>query len=292
MSVALTEASGAIAERRGTRTRTALLVLVAAELIILFAPVAQWLYGRWTMSVWHHAHGLLIPPVVAWFCYEELRRFKGEPVNGSAWGFAFLLPALALHAADTTMHTQLLAAIALVLALPGLSLLLLGVPRTRAIIFPLAFTAFALPIPLSLTESLHLALRHIVTDGVTTLLPFLNVAFYTEATTIHLTNGAVQIADACSGFSTLYASLATACLLAYTTPSRMRAASTLVAAVPLAIGANILRVTLLVALVAWRGEGILETWIHPASGMLTFAIALPALFWIAQRRGGTKEAGR
>ena len=292
MSVALTETPAAIVDERGTRTRTALLVLVAAELVILFAPVAQWLYGRWTMSVWQHAHGLMIPPVVAWFCYEELRRFKGQPAVGSAWGFALLVPALALHAADTTMHTQLLGAIALLIALPGLSLLLLGVPRTRAVLFPLAFTAFALPIPLSLTEPLHLALRHIATSGVTTLLPLLNVAFYSEATTIYLTNGTVQIADACSGFSTLYASLATACLLAYMTGSRMRAALTLLSAAPLAIGANMLRVTLLVALVAWRGEAILDTWIHPASGMMTFAIALPVLFWIAQGRAGTKGASR
>jgi exosortase/archaeosortase family protein len=72
----------------------------------------------------------------------------------------------------------------------------------------------------------------------------------------------------------------------------MRATVTLLAAAPLAIGANILRVLLLVALVAWRGGGILETWVHPASGMLTFAIALPALFWIAQRRDQNKGATR
>ena len=292
MSMALTDAPAAVVGHRGTRTRTALIALVAVELLILFAPVLQWLYGRWTLSVWHHAHGLLIPPVVAWFCYEELRRFKGQPVDGSAWGFAFVLPALALHVVDTTMHTQLLGAVALVLALPGLSLLLLGVPRTRAIVFPLAFAAFALPIPLSMTEPLHLALRQITTAGITTLLPLLNVPFYSEQTTIYLSTGTVQIADACSGFSTLYASLAVACLLAYSATSRMRATVTLLAAAPLAIGANILRVLLLVALVAWRGGGILETWVHPASGMLTFAIALPALFWIAQRRDQNEGATR
>jgi len=292
MSVALTETPAAVVERRGSRVRTALIGLVAAELLILFAPVVQWLYGRWTLSVWHHAHGLLIPPVVAWFCYEELRRFRGQPVDGSAWGFALLVPALTLHAADTTMHTQLLSAIALVLALPGLSLLLLGVPRTRAILFPLAFSAFALPIPLSLTESLHLALRQIATKGVATLLPLLDVAFYSEGTTIYLTNATVQIADACSGFSTLYASLAVACLLGYNASTWKRAMVTLLAAVPLALGANILRVMLLVALVSWRGEGILETWVHPASGMMTFAIALPALFWIAQSGAPQKGTSR
>ena len=34
----------------------------------------------------------LIFPVVAWFCYQELRRFTGPPAEGSAWGFAPTVP--------------------------------------------------------------------------------------------------------------------------------------------------------------------------------------------------------
>ena len=51
------------------------------------------------------------------------------PASSSPWGFASLVPALALQVIDTGMHTELLSAIALVLALPGLSLLFLGVAR-------------------------------------------------------------------------------------------------------------------------------------------------------------------
>jgi exosortase len=287
---AITDVPSSLPARR-VKVQAALLWLAALELILVFAPTMKWLYGRWTMSVWHNAHGLLIFPVVAWFCYQELRRFAGPPAHGSAWGFAFVLPALALHVADTSMHTELLSAVALVLLLPGLSLLVLGVPRTRAIGFPLAFAAFALPIPLSMTESIHFYLRHIVTAGVAFVLPFLGVSHYIEGTTIHLANGALQVADACSGFSTLYAALAVGCLLAYTTPGWIRPTVTIAAAVPLAIGANILRVVLLVVLVHWRGEAILETWVHPASGMLTFAISLPVLFWIAQPPRARKEVG-
>jgi exosortase/archaeosortase family protein len=51
-------------------------------------------------------------------------------------------------------------------------------------------------------------------------------------------------------------------------------------AAPIAIAANVLRVLLLVMLVDWRGEDVLSTWIHPASGMFTFALALPLIFWL------------
>ena len=54
----------------------------------------------------------------------------------------------------------------------------------------------------------------------------------------------------------------------------------LLLAAPIAIVSNVLRVVLLVSLVVWRGEPILETFIHPLSGMMTFALALPVIFWL------------
>ena len=135
--------------------------IVIATLVAVYAPTLSWLWDRWTLSVWQHAHGVLIPPVVAYFVYLELQGVRHLPPASSPWGFAILVPALLLHVLDTGMHTQLLSAVSLILALPGLSLLFIGTARTKAILFPLAFAAFALPIPLALTEDVHLALRHV-----------------------------------------------------------------------------------------------------------------------------------
>ena len=46
------------------RWQRAALVVGTIELAVLYAPTLVWLWERWTLSVWHHAHGLLIPPVV------------------------------------------------------------------------------------------------------------------------------------------------------------------------------------------------------------------------------------
>lgn len=269
------------AELVGPRPRPSLsLWLVAVGLAVLFAPTLVWLWGRWTLSVWHHAHGLLILPVVAYFVREELQAVRHLPASASAWGFAILVPALALHAIDAGMHTELLAAAAIVLTLPGLSLLFLGVPRTRVILIPLLFLAFALPIPLTFTEAIHLQLRYIATAATSAVIPHLGIPVFVDGTTLHLANGSLQVADACSGFSTLYAALAVAFLTAYTTKSPARRVLVLLSATPLAIVANALRVIALVVLVEWRGEAVLETFIHPLSGIMTFALALPVIFWL------------
>ena len=198
------------------RWRMWLLLFVAIELAVLFAPTVRWLIDRWTMSVWHNAHGLFILPLVAWLSCQELKGRSDLPRASSAWGFALVIPALALHSVDAGIHTQLLSAVALVMMLPGLSLLFLGVPRTRLILFPLLFSLFALPIPLGLTETIHLVLRKLTIAVATVALPLLGISVYTEGTTLHTVHGALEVADACSGFSTLYAAMAVAFLTAYT----------------------------------------------------------------------------
>ena len=260
--------------------------LVLAGLLAVFAPTIIWLWGRWTMSVWHNAHGLLLVAVVAYFVREELLALRHLPRSSNPWGFAILLPALALHALDAGMHTELLGAGALVVALPGLSLLLLGTERTKAILVPLLILGLALPIPLSFTERIHLVLRHVATASTAWIVPYLGIPVFVEGTTMNTAQGALEVADACSGFSTLYAAVAVAMLTAYQAASPARRVLVLLTAAPIAIASNILRVTLLVALVAWQGGEILDTFVHSLSGMMTFALSLPIIFWL----GGEQRA--
>lgn len=254
--------------------------LVLAGMVAVFAPTIVWLWGRWTMSVWHNAHGLLLVPVVAYFVREELLAVRHLPRSSNPWGFAILLPALALHALDAGMHTELLSAGALVLALPGLAFLLLGTARGKAILVPLMFLVLALPIPLSFTERIHLALRHIATAATASIVPMFGVPVFVEGTTLNTAHGALEVADACSGFSTLYAAVAVAMLTAYQAASPKRRLLVLLGAAPIAIASNILRVVTLVLLVAWQGGEILDTFVHPLSGIMTFALSLPIIFWL------------
>jgi len=265
---------------RSIAVSRALLALVLVEIVILFLPALRWLIDRWTMSVWHNAHGMFTAVLVAFFIGRQLRQARHLPISSSAWGFAFVIPALVVHTLDAAMHTQLLAAVSLVLILPGLSLLFLGVERTRLITFPLAFAALVLPIPLALTESFQMRLREVTTLGTAAIIPRLGVPVFAEGTTLHLPNVSLLVSDACSGFSTLYAAVVVASLTAYSTTSLRRRILVMTIAPLIAVAANIVRVSLLSLLVNWRGGEVLGTWLHPASGMLTFVLALPIIFWL------------
>jgi len=259
-----------------------LILLSISLLFAVFSPTVLWLFERWTMSVWHNGHGLLISAAVCYLIWKELRKNHSLAPQASPWGFIILIPALLLHMLDTGLNTQLLSALALFLSLPGLALLFLGYERTKSIIFPLGMLLFTLPIPLTFTESLHLALRHIATDSTGWLLRLVDIPHFISGTVIEIPNGTLRVADACSGFSTLYATVTIAILTAYLCTVTTRKILVLLIAIPLAIGVNIIRVFILTLLVHWIGLDVLATAAHEISGLLTFAVALPIIFWLGQ----------
>ncbi|AMY10066.1 exosortase A [Luteitalea pratensis] len=254
--------------------------VLAVLVSLVYGPTAVWLFGRWTMSVWHNAHGALVLPVAGWLMWQELRStWKTGPAS-SAWGWAFVVPALLLHVLDQGMQTQLLSAISFVVLLPGLSLLLLGTDRTRRIAFPLAFVALMLPIPLAVTERLHLVLRNVVASACAVVVPWLGIPILKVGTTLHMPNASLLVADACSGFSTLYAAGAVALLTMFLSASPRRRVLVGLLFAPIALAINIVRVALLCVLVYFQGTDVLATSLHELSGIVTFVVALPLIFWL------------
>jgi len=243
-----------------------------------FAPTVQWMYREWTKSIWANDHGIFIPFVMLWLARNALRKDSG-PVESSAAGFLPLGAGLALAVIDANAQSHYLSAVGLLLALPGLSLLLLGERRTLALRVPLVISVLLVPIPYSLAGPL--ALRSITAAGVLPLLHAMGYSAVREGTLIVLPSGSFLVADACSGIATLYASLAAMLVLAATSRSHWRRIALLLAAPVLAIGSNVVRVTLLMVLADRFGIWLLDTKIHEASGVATFGVVLVSLLSIA-----------
>lgn len=252
--------------------------------LVLAAPTLVFLWDKWTRSIWHNGHGLLMPVLLAFLGAHALRRRGVAYEEPSRWGFAFLIPALFLLAIDSAIHTQLLSAFALLLALPGLSLLLLGVQRTRALTFPFFLSLLMLPIPGAFLQRLHLFLRELTTRGSEWVLHAFGLPAFVEETSIYLPHGMLKVVEECSGFSALYAAVTVALVLAYLSRSNARRVVILVAAFPLAVVCNVVRVVFLAMLVEWRGYDVLDTPIHMLSGYVSFVLTLAILFLFAERR--------
>jgi exosortase len=254
-----------------------------APFALAFAPTVAWLVGRWTDGIYRNGHGIFVPFLIAYLALDHLKADRDPAPRASAFGFVFLGLAAALLVLDSAINTQLMAAFALVLALPGLSLVLLGGRRTRAIALPLSLGLFMLPIPSGAISQVFLVLRLITAVATTWLVPLFGIPIARDGTHLQIPGQLIEVADACSGFATLYAAILTAIILAHLGRSRARRVAVLAAAVPLALVCNFVRVTGLVLLVRYYGADILATRIHPASGMVLFVFVIGALVWIAGR---------
>jgi len=259
-----------------------LLGVLIILLLILYLPTLLWLWGRWTMSVWQNGHGILVSALVIYLIGRELQRLKDLPSRANGWGFIILIPSLLLYMLDTGINTQLLSSLAMISSFVGLSLLFLGGVKTKAILFPLLSLILTLPIPLVFTETMHLMLRHIATKSVAFLLSKMGIPVFSSGTVLEIEGGTLMVADACSGFATLYAAITIAILTAYFCNSSKRRIILLLIAAPLAVAVNIIRVLVLALLVNYYGLNILATSAHELSGLLTFMVALPILFIIGK----------
>ena len=259
-----------------------LLAIVIILLLLLFMPTLLWLWGRWTMSVWQNGHGVLVFALVIYLIWRELQKLIYLPSSSNSWGFVILIPSLLIYMLDTGINTQLLSSIAMFTSVIGLSMLFLGTEKTKAILFPLLTMLLTLPIPLVFTEAIHLMLRHIATKSVAFILSQMGIPVFTSGTLLEIEGGTLMVADACSGFATLYAAITIAILTAYFCTSTKRRIILLLIATPLAIGVNIIRVLVLALLVNYYGLNILATSAHELSGLLTFMVALPILFIIGK----------
>lgn len=258
-----------------TRRRRAGPWVLAALFALVYAPTAAWFVQRWSMGVWWHVHGFVVFPLAFWLARARLRSLPPEPPSSSALGLLFLAPAALLQMLDAMLGFEILSAVSMLLSIAGLALLLLGTRRAKAIWFPLLFLGFAIPIPLFVARPIHLSLRQIAAVGTEGALGFLGYDVHREGFHLRVGPERLEIADACSGFSALMAMLMVGLLLAYMGRARpWRGALLVLLALPAAVAANLARCVILSMLIAAFGGGILDTAVHPVSGMFTFAAAL------------------
>lgn len=277
-----------------TRARPALRSLVLLHtswvlmLLLLAAPTLVFLWQRWTRNIWYNGHGIFVPLLVGFLAYHALRRTPVKSEPPSAWGFALVVPGLAMIAIDSAIRTQLLAAFGLLVCLPGLSLLLLGPARTRVLLFPCFLAFFMLPIPAGFKVVIHGVLRQFTATHAANVLELLGKPAFNEGTHLFLPHGTFVVVEECSGFSALYAAVTISLVLAYLSDSKRRRLILLLAPWPLAMACNVARIVILALLAESQGFGILETPIHELSGYVTFLATLGLLFALAEhgpRRG-------
>ncbi|RIV90328.1 exosortase/archaeosortase family protein [Aurantiacibacter xanthus] len=142
--------------------------------------------------------------------------------------------------------------------------------------FPLAFLGLAVPLPYSLSTMMTERLRAQMAASAVELADRLGLDVAYDRTSIFVNQFRLALEAACAGTSSTITLVAFVLLFTYWYRGRdwRRTLLCVALAVPIAWGANILRVVVLIVAVDRFGAPVLDTLIHPVAGLLSFSIAL------------------
>lgn len=258
------------------RWRYHLVMLAAAWMIVgaIFTPDIGAMVASWSRTGAFN-HCFLIGPIIAWIVWRRRSELARMAPEFSALGVMVTLVAGLLWAAGEAGHVALLRQAAAVIAAQGAVVALLGRPVSRALLFPLLFAVFLIPVG-SEVEPL---LQHWTAGAAVALLALAGTPASLQGVVIDTPAGVFRVAEACSGVGFLLAMAAFAalvCLLCFRTPRRR--ALFFATAIAAALAANVLRAFLIMQ--AANRFGIDHPFVadHLLYGWLLFAIVLVVLY--------------
>lgn len=241
----------------------------AAIMLVFWRDAADLLRIWWDSSTFNHI--LLIPFILGWLVAQrgdELRAIKP-----SGWWPALLVIAAAAagwilgEAAGVALARHL----ALVMMLQGSTLALLGPNVARALLFPLAYAFFLVP----LGEELVPPLQGITADISMTLLGIVGIPAHIEGVFISIPTGLFRVAEACSGVKFLIAMVAYGVLVANVCyKSWPRRLGFVAVAIVVPILANGVRAFGTIYIAHYHGLDFAAGFDHIFYGWIFFALAL------------------
>jgi exosortase B len=277
MSTVLEERPLARAEPAAWLPWIAILLGLAALYVPTYVDLAR---GLWRDEA--YAHGPIILAVFAWLVWRRRGALADEmseraPVAGAAT-LAF---GLALYLLGRTQSLAVFEVASHLPVIAGAVLLLRGTGGLRRLAFPILFLVFLVPLPGFVLDVVAVPLKDLVSGAVEWLLVSLAYPVEREGVVLWVGDYQMLVADACSGLNSLYSLFALGLLYAHVTRRKgrfaARAALLLLAIVPIAVAANIVRVLVLVLVTYHFGEEAARGLVHDFAGMLVFVVAFGLL---------------
>ena len=267
------------------------LVAVFLPLLAAYAVALQWCVERWNAPTEYFAHCWLLPFIAAAVVWTRRRDWRQRPREVDARGWLLLGPALALHLTGALLMIDSWSAASLVLAVPGAAWLALGRARLRGLWPVLWLTALMVPAPIYVEGRLAFELKEVAVGGGSFLANLLGADVVRQGDRLVPTGveGSLFVADACSGLRSLLAMMTLAyCLAFFTGPARtLRRVALLLAAAPLAVLANVLRISALCLMARWVDVPFAEGTGHTLANAVEWVALLLTLLatdrWLSRR---------
>jgi exosortase len=261
-----------------TRPTNLIWGLAAGSLLWSYWPTLGEMAHAWSHNP-HYSHGFLVPVFALALLGLRWKQFRDVPFRPSWWGVPVLLAGVALRLAGTYYYYTWFEVLSLLPCLLGLVLLGGGRPALAWSWPALAFLAFMMPLPYRLETALAPPLRRAATLASTYVLQTLGFPALAEGNTILINDVKIGVVEACSGLSMLvvFFALATGVAFVIRRPAWERVLVVL-SAVPVALLANVARITVTAGLHDLVGGAEADQFFHDGAGWFMMPLAVAALW--------------
>src|SRR5437773_12031854 len=255
----------------------------AGVLIILVG----WLYSsrlaRLAVQWWqdpNFSHGFFVPAFSLFLLWNDRSRLSALRPKPSCWGLPLVVVGLCLLLLGDLGAELFLSRSSLLVLIAGLVIFFLGWNYFREVFFSWVFLVLMIPIPTIIFNQITFPLQLLASKIASGLLPLAGVPVLREGNVIGLPLMQLEVAEACSGIRSLLSLATLAIIYGYVMESRVLIRVFLaLAAVPIAVAANSLRIVGTGLLVQYWDPEKAEGFFHVFSGWLIFVISLVMLFF-------------
>jgi exosortase len=259
-------------------------LLFALGLAALVLPT-MYQVARVSWSTEQGGHGPLVLATGIWLLWRELKAAAPERRPGNLLAGGVILAAcLAIFVLARITGILEIEAFAMYGALIASAYLLFGGAVIRSIWFPLVYLAFTLPPPDTVVAAVTQPIKIAISETTVSLLHTLGYPVASSGVTIYIGQYQLLVAAACAGLNSIV-TLGALCLFYVYLRHRSNFAAFVVisvAAIPIAMFSNFVRVLALVLITYYFGESAAQGFVHDFAGLLMFAVALLTVFAIDQ----------
>jgi exosortase len=239
---------------------------------ILRGLTAQW----WDDP--NYTHGFLVPLFSAFLLWRNRATLRAIKPEGTLIGLALLLLGIGMLLLGEVGAENFLMRTSLIVVLAGLVLFHLGLRALRAVLFPLAFLIFMVPLPGVVFYGITFPLQRLAAENAAWTLDALGVPVLLDGNIIHLSQLSLGVTEACSGIRSLISLSAGAVAWAYLLRPRGWSAVVFVAAtLPITILANAARVVLTGLIGQQFGVEYASGFFHEFAGWVIYIFAFACL---------------
>lgn len=255
--------------------RLKIFLMTIAAILIIYSKTISWMLGSWVFNP-YYSHGFLVLAICLYIGYKKSKEI--EHSGASSFGLILVAIALIIHAIATVYNLDYISAMTIPFAIFGVIVSFYGLSVAKRFLFPVFFILFAVPYPIYTISNVLEVLS--ATTSVN-ILKFFGFEVFNIGAEIHLKSGTFIVGAPCSGIRSIIALLTVSALYVYIIKDSMLIKTILISlSVPLAILANILRISTILITAEVFGRDIALNVVHYLSDVIFFTIAVVSLMII------------